>query len=107
MVALRGAGQFTVIALSVKLASNQSFAGQTGQVTPSAALFGSPDRANAPRLPIITLDSARRPGLFAVLFIAFENTFGPKLPKRNWRSNACAAPYTSFHGAGSRAQLNW
>src|ERR1039458_2650748 len=104
MASLRGAGQCTEIALSVKVASNQSFAGQTGQVTPSVVLFGSPDRASAQRLVIIAFDSARRPGLLAVLFWAFENTFGPKLPKRNSRSNAWAAPYTSFQGAGSWAR---
>lgn len=35
MEALPGAGQCTVIALSASVASNHSFAGQTGQLTPS------------------------------------------------------------------------
>src|SRR5512141_593863 len=67
----------TVICLSVRLASKCSTAGHTGQLTPSDALFGSPVRANAPMLSIIAFDRARRPALFAVLFCALENTFGP------------------------------
>jgi len=38
----------TEIALAVGVASNNSFAGHTGHVTPRLGLFGSPLRANAP-----------------------------------------------------------
>src|ERR1700758_4067430 len=83
----------TEIAFAVGVASKISFDGQVGQVTPSACgAFGSPLRANAPRLAIIARESARRPGWLAVELAMFENSDGPKLPKMKARSNACAAP---------------
>ena len=58
------------MALSVRVASKISLAGQIGHVTPSAAgAFGSPLRANAARLSIIAPDNrgsigvARKNGL--------------------------------------------
>jgi hypothetical protein len=90
---LRGPRYWTEIALSVGVASNSSFDGQVGQVTPSAAgAFGSPLRAKAARLSIIAFESARRPGRLAVELAMFENSDGPKVPKMNGRSNAWAAP---------------
>src|SRR5262245_700661 len=83
----------TVITLLVGVVSKCSVAGHTGQWTSSAAdSFGSPCRAKAPRLRIIALASASRPGRFAVELTTFENSEGPKVPKMNGRSNACAAP---------------
>jgi hypothetical protein len=73
-------------------ASKTSLAGQVGQVAPSAALLGSPLRANAPMVAIMAAESASRPGLLAVLLAALENSEGPKLPKMKGRSNAWAAP---------------
>ena len=67
-------------------------AGQVSQVAPSAGVLGSPVRAKAPRLAIMAADSASRPGALAVLLAAFANSDGPKLPNRNGRSKACAAP---------------
>ena len=81
------------MALSVRVASKISLAGQIGHVTPSAAgAFGSPLRANAATLSIIARDNARRPGRLAVELATFENNEGPKVPKMNGRSNAWAAP---------------
>jgi len=83
----------TEIVLAVAVASKISLDGQIGQVVPNAAgAFGSPCRANAARLCIIACDRASRPGRLAVEFAIFENSDGPKLPNKNGRSNACAAP---------------
>ena len=78
--------------LAVTVASKTSVAGHAGQVAPSAAWFGSPFLANAPRLFIIASDKSRRPGRLAAVFVTLENSDGPKLPKTNGRSNAWAAP---------------
>src|SRR5215471_9734844 len=68
----------TVITLLVGVASKCSVAGHTGQWTSSPAdSFGSPCRAKAPRLRIIALASASRPGRFAVELTTFENSEGP------------------------------
>src|ERR1035437_8223736 len=84
--------QGTDIALSVNVASNTSFLGQVGQVTPSAGSLGSPFFANAPMLFIIAFDKARRPALLAVPPITLPNSEGPKLPNTKGRSKAWAAP---------------
>ena len=76
----------------VGVASKTTLAGQGCHVTPSCDVFGSPLRANALIAAVMAADSASRPGRFAVLLAAFENSDGPKLPKMNGRSNACAAP---------------
>src|SRR6476619_7668636 len=83
----------TEMSFAVWVASKISFEGHAGQVTPRAwGAFGSPLRAKAPMLSIIACDSASRPGRLAVEFATFENSDGPKVPKMNGRSNACAAP---------------
>ena len=80
-------------ALSVGVASKIGVDGHIGQVSPSAlGAFGSPRRAKAARLAIIACDSARRPGRLAVELAMLENSDGPKVPKTNDRSKACAAP---------------
>ena len=81
-----------MIAVSAGMASNSNCAGHCDQVTPRfASAFGSPRRANTPRLTIIACDSASRPRSLAVELAMFENSDGPKLPNRNGRSKACAA----------------
>jgi len=82
----------TLMILCVGVASNFSIAGHRGHVTPSVGVFGSPVRANAPRLCIIASDSSSRPGRLAVENSTFAKRDGPKLPNKNARSNACAAP---------------
>lgn len=52
---------------AVRVASKTRTFGQAGQLTPSAALFGSPVRANAATLLIIAAERSGRPGLLAVL----------------------------------------
>jgi hypothetical protein len=95
------------ICFCVGVASKISFFGHGCQFTPSDALFGSPFFAKAAIDCIIASDSCCRPAWLTVLLITSENSDGSKLPKMKGRSNACAAPYTMSHGAGSCAQLNW
>src|SRR5262245_43510031 len=86
--AASASGQLTTVIIFVGgEASNRSVEGQVGQLTPSAVLFGSPVRANAPMLRIIVSDSATRPGWLAVVNAKLAYSEGPKLPNTNHKSN--------------------
>src|SRR5215470_2196602 len=83
---------WTEMAFVAGVASSSNMEGQVGHVTPSAGLFGSPVRAKAPMLRIMASDSARRPARLARVYEMLAYSEGPKLPKANGKSNACAAP---------------
>src|SRR5262245_52564814 len=89
---MRSAGHRTETAFAVGVASKSSIDGHVGHVTPSSGLFGSPVRAKAPMLRIMASDSARRPAWLARVYEMLAYSDGPKLPKANGKSNACAAP---------------
>jgi hypothetical protein len=79
---------------SERPASTSQMRGAGSKLVPSAAWFELPVHKNAPRLPIIAVESARRPGSLARLFTALAKTEAPELPNTNGRSNAWAEPCT-------------